>query len=306
MAGTDKARERTMAVAQQQANAPEQAGQPTVMQLLETLKPQIARALPKKLTAERFTRIVLTTVRTTPALLRCKPESLMAAVMLSAQLGLEPGPLGHAYFVPYGQEVTFIVGYKGMIHLARNSGELLSIEAREVCEADEFEYEYGLNPKLRHIPAEGDRGQLTHVYGVAHFKDGGHYFEVLPVSEVERYRQRSATGKGNSPKGPWASDYVAMARKTAIRRMAPYLPLSPEAAQAVEADEGIVVGSLDHVEVTHPDGQVVDVQVNGSNDEPAAADGQQSLDACPVCGSTDDAKHDEKAHQEFDAREAQA
>jgi recombination protein RecT len=257
MAGTQRARELAKRQAAQAQAAPDQAGQPTVQDLLEKLQPQIARALPKTMTADRFARIVMTTLRTSPQLMTADPQSLMAAVMLSAQLGLEPGPLGHAYLVPYKREVTFIIGYKGIIDLARRSGEIRSIEAREVREGDLFEYEFGLEPKLRHIPADGDRGEATHFYGVAHFKDGGHYFEVLPVSEIERYRKRSAAGN----RGPWQTDYAAMAKKTVIRRMAPYLPLSTEAAQAIDADEGVVsdLPSDDEpVRVRHEEMLVVD------------------------------------------------
>ena len=269
MAGTQRARELAQAQAAQVQHAPEQAGQPTVQDLLEKLKPQIRRALPKTMTADRFARIVMTTLRTNPALMKADPQSLMAAVMLSAQLGLEPGPLGHAYLVPYKREVTFIIGYKGIIDLARRSGEIRSIEAREVREGDLFEYEFGLEPKLRHIPADGERGAATHYYGVAHFKDGGHYFEVLPVSEVEKYRKRSAAGS----KGPWQTDYAAMAKKTVIRRMAPYLPLSTEAAQAIDADEGLVGSDLpsdadEQIQVRHDDMIVVETERDEPDDAP--------------------------------------
>lgn len=306
MAGTDKARDRAVAVAEQQRNNPDQAGEPTVLQLLEQLRPQFARALPKTIPADKFVRIVMTTYRT-GNFGNCDPNSFIAACMLSAQLGLEPGPLGHAYFVPYKREVTFIIGYKGIIDLARRSGALKSIEAREVYENDLFEYEFGLDPVLRHKPAEGDRGQLTHFYGVAHFKDGGHYFEVLTVAEIEKFRKRSAAGD----RGPWKTDYVPMGRKTVIRRMAPYLPLSTEAARAIEADEGIVSGmGLDGPEVTHTNGQVIDVpdtNAAGGGEGPPPGDGQQgSLDSCPVCGAAEGEKHDEAAHVEFDKREAQA
>lgn len=271
MAGTDKARDAAMQQAEQAKHAPEKAGQPTVAQLLDQLKPQIERALPKTMTADRFARIVMTTLRTSPQLMSCDPQSLMASVMLSAQLGLEPGPLGHAYLVPYKREVTFIVGYKGIIDLARRSGEITSIEAREVCEQDFFEFEFGLEPKLRHIPHDGDRGRPTHYYGVAHFKDGGHYFEVLPTGEVERYRQRSAAKNS----GPWQTDYGAMAKKTVIRRMAPYLPLSTEAARAVQADEGVVSGlGVDDVEV-----QAAHIDVEATVRDNDAQDGNEGGDA---------------------------
>jgi len=239
----------------------EQAPQSSVAGLIEQLRPQIERALPQSMSADRFARIVLTTLRTSPGLAKCDPQSLMAACMLSAQLGLEPGPLGHAYFVPFGREVTFIIGYRGMLDLARRSGEIKSIEAREVCKNDRFEYEFGLDPKLKHIPATGDRGEPTHYYGIAKFADGSHYFEVLSKEDVDRYRKRSRA----SDKGPWQTDYTAMARKTVIRRMAPYLPLSPDAARAVASDEGVVTRLDDlantdgEIRVNH-DAEIVDAE----------------------------------------------
>lgn len=252
MASTTEAKNK---LAQQQ-NRPQQKGQ-TVTDLVEQMRPAIERALPKAMSADRFARIVLTTLRTNPTLAQCNPQSLLAAVMLSSQLGLEPGPLGHAYFVPFntkgGKEVTFIIGYRGMLDLARRSGEIASIEAREVCANDEFEYEFGLDPKLKHRPASGERGEPTHYYGIAKMKDGGYYFEVLSKDDVDSYKRRSRA----SDNGPWVTDYSAMARKTVIRRMAPYLPLAAEAARAIASDEG-VVARLDElgddetdVQVTH-------------------------------------------------------
>lgn len=257
---------------------------PTVSDLIEQLRPQIERALPNTMSADRFARIVLTTLRTSPNLAKCDPHSLMAACMLSAQLGLEPGPLGHAYFVPYGKEVTFIIGYRGMLDLARRSGEIKSIEAREVCANDKFDYAFGLEPKLTHVPATGERGEPTHYYGIAKFADGSYYFEVLSKQDVDSYRKRSRA----SDKGPWHTDYSAMARKTVIRRMAPYLPLSPDAARAVASDEGVVTRLDDlttdgEVSVNH---DVIDVEAEDvpqlTEGELARADLQTLLDEAGV------------------------
>ena len=90
--------------------------------------------------------------------------------MQAVQLGLEPGLLGHCYILPYKREATFIIGYKGMIDLARRSGHIQSIYAHAVHENDEFEYELGLHPKLEHKPSHGDRGAFIGAYAVAHFK----------------------------------------------------------------------------------------------------------------------------------------
>ena len=264
MSGTDKVRDRAVAKAEQVRNAPEQASQPTLQQMIERLQPQIERALPKSMTAERFTRIVLTTVRTTPKLLECSTQSVLGAAMLAAQHGLEPGPLGLAFIIPRWSsknrcmEAQFQIGYRGYLELARRSGQVAMIDAEVVREHDDFEYEKGLNPKLRHVPADGDRGRPVKVWAAATFTNGGSAFKVLTAADVERYRQRSQTPDA----GPWSTDWEAMAMKTALRRLATFLPLSAEAQALVHADEGVLRGipvDGDEPVIDHDDGQVIDV-----------------------------------------------
>ena len=114
------------------------------------------------------------------------------AVMQAVQLGLEPGLLGHCYILPYKREATFIIGYKGMIDLARRSGHIQSIYAHAVHENDEFEYELGLHPNWS-ISRHMERGAFIGAYAVAHFKDGGYQMEFMPKSEIEKRRKRSAS-----------------------------------------------------------------------------------------------------------------
>jgi recombination protein RecT len=192
------------------------------------------------LNPERFARVALTVIRQSPKLQRCRPESLLGALMTAAQLGLEPGPLGEAYLVPFKDQVTFIPGYRGLIKLAWNSGQLKNISARVVHEADEFSYAYGLHPDLTHKPARGDRGGVTDVYACATLLDGGAEFEVLSVADVEAIRARSRTAKD----GPWVTDWPAMARKSAVRQLAKWLPMTTTLNRAIAA-EGQVRTELD-------------------------------------------------------------
>lgn len=217
-------------------------GRLTIQGLIDRQLPEIRRALPKHMDPDRLARIATTTIKTTPQLLECSAESLLGALMLSAQTGLEPGPLGHVYFVPRKikgrAECQWMLGYKGIIELARRSGQLVSIEAREVCDRDEFEYQYGLDEQLVHRPAmDGDRGPIVAFWGLAKFKDGGHYFLVMSRADVDKAMARSDSAKSDF--SPWKTDYAAMGRKTVIRRMAPYLPLSPEQANVMANDEAV-------------------------------------------------------------------
>lgn len=204
---------------------------------------QMALALPKSMTADRLTRIVMTECRKAPALLKCAPESFYGAVLQCAALGLEPGSaLGHCYLLPFGNgkdrsgrpNAQLIIGYRGMIDLARRSGQIISLQAWTVHAQDTFNYQLGLEPDIQHVPAStADRGPVTHVYAVAKLKGGGIQFEVMSRAEIEKVRSTSKAGNS----GPWASHWEEMAKKSVIRRLFKYLPVSIEAVRAVEIDE---------------------------------------------------------------------
>lgn len=235
----------------------------------KSFQAQMALALPKSMTAERLTRIVMTECRKVPALMQCNQESFFGAVLQCAQLGLEPGSaLGHCYLLPFGNgksrdgrpNCQLIIGYRGMIDLARRSGQIVSINAYCVHEADEFEYELGLHPDIHHRPSSlAERGPVTYVYAVAVLKGGGVQFEVMSRAEIEAVRVQSKAGKS----GPWVTHWEEMARKTVVRKLFKYLPVSIEAVRAVEIDEksdrGEAVTENDFIDTTFVDkGQELD------------------------------------------------
>lgn len=212
--------------------------------LLDHAWPRMAAVLPKHMSADRMYQLALSAYNQTPELAQCSPQSVLGCLMKCTALGLEPSAvdgLGRAYILPYfnkktgTKEAQLIIGYKGMIDLARRSGQIVDISARAVHEGDFFEYEYGVHEDIKHIPSPDYDGTqpLTHVYMVAHFKDGGHYIDVMTKKEVDAVRARSKTSKF----GPWVTDYEAMARKTVIRRAFPYMPVSTEVQADVLSDE---------------------------------------------------------------------
>lgn len=217
-----------------------QAKAGTVRTMIEKCRGQIAMALPRHMTADRMIRVANTAVQRTPQLLDCEPRSLMGAIIQSAQLGLEPdGVLGHAYLIPFNNRKTgrvecqFIPGYKGLIELARRSGQISTIYSAVVHANDEWTFSYGLEPTLTHKPTSGDPGEVVAAYAVARLRDGGAQFEWLWKREIEAVR--SSSRSGNS--GPWVTHWEEMAKKTALRRLCKLLPTSPELARAVALDE---------------------------------------------------------------------
>ena len=218
----------------------------TLRELLKTYKSEIAAALPRHVSPDRLARIAMTSARKNPALLECSPESFLGAVIVSAQLGLEPDtPLGHAYLVPFfnkdtGQkEVNFMPGYRGLMDLVYRVAHHPIITAEVVYEVDRFAYEKGLYPKLEHAPMPREaQTKLTHAYAVASFADGRKEFVVMPKSDIEARRLRSkATGFS-----PWKTDYAAMAKKTVIRDLVKFMPMSAELQTAVGLDEIAEIG----------------------------------------------------------------
>lgn len=224
-------------------NEVQQAGKAKGLQsLVMSMGPQIGKALPTVLTPERFTRIVLTALSSNHQLQECTPPSFLGAMMQAAQLGLEPNtPLGQAYLIPYRNhgvlECQFQIGYKGLLALFYRSGGK-DLQAHEVHEHDTFEYELGLEPKLRHVPALTDRGPVILYYAVYHTKDGGSGFAVMSVDDIKAHMHQfsKAAGKGFSP---WSTNFDEMAKKTVIKKVLKYAPMATDFVRAVAADESI-------------------------------------------------------------------
>lgn len=228
-----------------QANSTQLANrsQPPIMALLQQpgVKKQIEAALPRHVTPDRMLRMALTCIRKTPKLAECEPLTVLAAIVELAQLGLEPAtPLGHAWILPYGRSANVIIGYKGFISLADRSGVTMTAEV--VYDKDKFHYEYGTSPQLKHTPCEDlDRGELRYAYAVAFLRDRQPTFRVLNRADIQQAKEASPSwqlGQRNTAKrdSPWYTDEAAMWRKTAIRRLSSFLPLSAEYARAVELD----------------------------------------------------------------------
>ena len=250
--------------------------------LVVKMQDQIKAALPSVLTPERFTRIVLTTLSSNEKLQQCTPQSFLGGMMQAAQLGLEPNtPLGQAYLIPYRNhgnlECQFQLGYKGLISLFYRSGGK-ALQAQTVHENDTFEFEFGLEPKLRHVPAMGDRGRVIAYYAVYWTKDGGYGFEVMSYEDARAHMRRysKAAEKGSSP---WQSNFDEMAKKTVIKKALKYAPLSTDFVRAMNADESIKTNI------------VPDMAADAPNE-------MQYADAYDTTGSVDDQGEQEQAPAE--------
>lgn len=222
-----------------------EAGFGTVKHFFDSQKKVLLEVLPEHVKPERLLRIATGALRTTPMLMNASIESLFGAIVQCAQLGLEPNtPLGHAYLIPFNNrrtgktEVQVVFGYKGLIDLSRRSGQIVSIAAHPVYENDEFIYQFGLDEKLEHKPSLDNRGEVIAFYAVAKLVGGGHAFEVMSRQQVEHIRNCSQNYMfaKDKAKTVWGQNFEEMGRKTVLRRLFKFLPVSIELATASALD----------------------------------------------------------------------
>ena len=222
-------------------NQQEQQQDKTLINLVGRMGPGIKRALPGMIRPERFIRVTVSAISGNKDLQACTESSFLGALMNAAQLGLEPNtPIGQAYLIPYAGKCQFQIGYKGMIELAARSG--VTVQAHEVKEGDQFTYEYGLEPILKHKPAMKNRGETIMYYAVWRSKDA-FGFEVMSKEDMLEFKKKFVKAKD----GPWNDNFDAMAKKTVIKRALKYAPLSVEAGNAIAADETVKNVSLEDI-----------------------------------------------------------
>lgn len=242
----------------------------TMLQLIRDMRPAFEKALPRHMSAERFARVALTTVKSNRGLLGCTAESVLGGFLQAAQLGLEISDVrGQCYLIPRKNrkagttEATFQLGYKGMIDLAGRGG--ITVDAHEVTVEDEFDFRYGTEAYLHHTPVWREkRSDLVAFYSVAEFADGRlPKFTVMGRLEMEGFRDqhRSDDRQGSA----WDTNFPAMGRKTVIRRLLGYLPLPVEAAQGIAADDRAVLADTRRA-LDRPD--QVDLEVSDPDPEP--------------------------------------
>lgn len=213
----------------------------TIFDLIQLSKKQFNNALPQHINTDRFVRIAITTIRLNPKLAKCNPESLIGALMVSAQLGLEPGTLGQCYLIPFENkkagtvECQFQIGYKGLIELLRRSGQLSDIYSYTVYENDDFNIEYGLSRTLTHKPNFDERGEIKGFYAVAILKDGAKAFEYMTKDEITKHEEKYR--KGAYKNDVWNKNFEEMAQKTVVKKLLKWLPVSVEFLEMAAKDE---------------------------------------------------------------------
>ena len=220
---------------------PAQRKQDTVRGLLKSMEGEIKNALPAYLPVEKFIRTALTAINSNPDLAECTQDSLLAAIMNSAQLGLEFNtPLGEAYLIPYKNKktgittVNFQLGYQGLLKLAYNTGQFKRITAREVRKNEDFNFDYGTG-EISHKPClTGDSGDVIGYYAIYQTKDGGQDVFYMSKDDARNYGIKFSKSFNYSD-SPWQTNFDAMAKKSALIQVLKYAPKAIESQALVQA-----------------------------------------------------------------------
>jgi recombination protein RecT len=242
----------------------------TVRQVIERQATELALVLPPSMDADRFARIIVSAVKSTPKLMLAfgttqGQQSILLAGMESATIGLEPNtPAQHAWIVPRRDhgvwEGRLWLGYRGLLSLVRRSGTVKELVAAVVRENDTFAWSRQLDrDTLEHRPADAKRGKATHVYAIARLTNGGTQFIVLTREDIEARRELSDGWRDDKsrPYSPWTRFPDAMWAKSAVRSLVPWLELAPEAEhrvnRALEVDERRLVLDEDAFIIPDPE-----------------------------------------------------
>lgn len=249
-------------------------------EIMADAMPKFADVIPQFMRerVKEFVRLAINDIPKNPALAKiaaATPQKIVVALMDCARLGLMPGPLGHVYLVPFGDEVQVVTGYKGLIDLARRSGKVARVETDVIYAEDAFEYKKGDKPIFSHEPSllstKRTTADIIAAYAFAYDENGVNLGgAVMPRADVDAIRARSKSGN----KGPWVTDYAEMAKKTAIRRASKLWPVSTEFHDALDVDdvhEDKLVGTVSAVSADRLESKAPPL-TDGSlyDDEPAS------------------------------------
>ena len=256
----------------------------------ESFKVEIQKAAPKHIDADQLLRVAWTSIRKNPKLSECTVSSMASSLLEISSMGLKAdGVIGEAYLVPFANkkkgtvECTPMIGFRGLMKLARNGGEVVTITADEVYTCDKFKITKGTEQSIKHEPDYNHKDRtpdnVIGVYAVATLKSGEKQFDYMSRSDIERIRKMSR-GKDAEP---WTLHWVEMAKKTVIRRLCKMLPLSSDIMKFIGDDS-----ERDNPRQIHdPDAIDTTAEVAPSNVEELtkslSGEPVEGVGECPVC-----------------------
>ena len=218
----------------------------------------------KYLARERLVNLAQLAISKMPDLQKVPATDIIAELINCSRLGLEPNVEGGRWLLPFKRhgknggpdryELVAITDYRGLIDIARRSGEVVAIHADMRHAKDRWEYWVDSSGEtlvhLKHEIADGARGDMMGSYAIVKLRGGEVQAAYLTMDEIAEAKESSASK--DSQYSPWQKRFPSMAKKTAIRRLYNFLPKTPEiqAAREVLAEEEDRERAFDAIDVT--------------------------------------------------------
>ena len=211
-------------------------GEKGIQALVERNESKFINLLGGRTKALAFQQSLVSAICDNPKLRNCTENSIVKSAITMAQLGMTPNTaLGRAYLVPYGNECTFQIGYKGLRELFYRSALAKGVKAWLVYENDHFDDHDEYNKYPEFVKAEGNRGNLRLVFCVAELATGYIIYEKMTVREIEEHKLKYVKSWRYKDSG-WQTNYPAQARKTVLIKVLKDCPME-EVQQAITQEE---------------------------------------------------------------------
>jgi recombination protein RecT len=263
-------------------------GNQQIGDLLQSRSKELAKIAGKAFDVKKLFNLVLVAASRNPDLLKCTPASFLQFCIRCAETGTQTIGPGGAWPVPFNnkngtKEIVFIADYRRLGNAAIEGECITRYWTDVVYSSDTFVCERGLEPKLEHTPAMGDRGKRIGAYCAFKYPDGEKDFVFMPEAEIQKVKRISKTH--------WASELASsfedeFAKKSAVRRaMKPFQGKNPILDKLIETDDA----SSTLIDVT-PIQQPRALEEGKKEDAPTEEDKGQQTDAGESEGNDDDVK----------------
>lgn len=186
---------------------------------------------------------VMQVVSSNSLLANVDAESITGAVFTACALNLPlNNSLGLAYIVPFKGSAQLQIGYKGFLQLAQRTGQIKSINAIAVYDTDTEESVLkrltSLLPQKVTGEIIGYTGRLETITGfIAHISMTNEELEKHADKYSQTYKSAKSKGQNYSV---WHQQWDAMCKKTVIKALMKYCPMSVELQQAITSDQGVI------------------------------------------------------------------
>lgn len=179
---------------------------------------------------EKFTATVINLLARNPKLENCTPVSFHNCLNKCADFNLFPDGRT-ATLIPYGKEATFNIMVQGYIELLGRNGILVTVT--DWREGDMLEEVNGVVTHKRDLlsRANGESKKLLGYTVHAQMPDGKIKSEIIFLDYIEKCKSKSKN------QDMWVNEKTEMEKKTCVRYIAKYLPLTSDISQAIAADD---------------------------------------------------------------------